>query len=209
MGTRSCRRHFVPSRRRAERPFPGRHRATALPRTYPPGVDDRASTGPLVVGGLSSMRSTVLMAMMTALVLPGCGLLILPVMLLGDEFQWGGLAWVAVWALPPFVVRATQREHRLDDRDLVSTYRRERVVTHPLSEVVAVRAAPLFLPAARITCGDRSIVWVYGPVTDRFISAVLQRAPYVDNQLPTGQWLRPRRLVWFVLDMLGEAHSAS
>ena len=165
-------------------------------------MGDDVSTSPLVVGGRSSLRSTLLIAVATALLIPGFGVVILPVMFLGDEFQWGGLGWVAFWVMPPFIVRALQREHRLDGADLVSTYR-NRVVTRPLSEVVAVRAAPLFLPAARLKLGDASRLWVYGRTTESFISAVLHRALYAENQLPIGKWLRPRRAVWFVFEVFG------
>ena len=164
-------------------------------------MGDAVSTSPLVVGGRSSLRPTLLISVATALLIPGFGVVILPVMFLGDEFQWGGLGWVAFWVMPPFIVRALQREHRLDGEHLVSTYR-DRVVTRPLSEVVAVRAAPLFLPAARLRFGDASRLWVYGRITESFISAVLQRAPSADDQLPSGKWLRPRRAVWFVLELL-------
>ena len=165
---------------------------------------EQTSTVPLVVGGRNSARSTVLMAAVTALLLPGLGVVILPSMFLGDEFQWGGLAWVCFWALPPFVVRAVQREHRLDGDELVSTYR-NRILRRPVREVMAVRAAPALLPAARLRLSDESIVWVYGPATEPFIDAVLQRAAFAENQLPPGQWLRPRRTVWFFLDVLGGA----
>lgn len=163
---------------------------------------EQTSTVPLVVGGRNSLRSTVLMAAVTALLLPGLGVAILPSMFLWDEFQWGGLAWVGFWALPAFIVRAVQREHRLDGGDLVSTYRR-RTVRRPVSEVVVVRAAPLLLPAARLKLGDGSIVWVHGPTTEPFIEAVLQRAPFAENQLPHGNWLRPRHRLWFLLEVLG------
>lgn len=145
-------------------------------------MGEEASTSLLVVGGRNSLRSTLLIAAVTALLLPGFGVVILPAMFLGDKFQWGGVAWVVFWAMPAFIVRALQREHRLDGEHLVSTYR-NRVVKRPLSEVVAVRAAPLLLPAARLRLGDASHVWAYGPTTESFISAVLQRAPFAENQL--------------------------
>lgn len=161
----------------------------------------------LIVGGRNSMRSTLLIAAVTSLVMPGFGVVILPLISL-KEFQWGGLAWVSFWVAPAFIVRGLQREHRLDGEAMVSSYRRG-VVRRSLREVVVVRPAPLMLPAARLRFSDGATVWVYGPVVKSYISAVLQRATFADNQLPAGDWLRPRRRIWFVLWVLGEVENAA
>jgi hypothetical protein len=166
-------------------------------------VGEDASMNPLVVGRRNSLLSTLTMAAVLVLVFPGFGLLILPSVFSGDKVQWGGLAWVTFWALPPFVVRALQREHRLDGSVLVSTYR-NRVVSRLVSDVVGMRPAPLFMPAARIRFGDGSLVWAYGPAAEALIAAVMHGAPFADDQLPSGKWLRPRRVVWFVLEAIDD-----
>ena len=171
-------------------------------------MTEAAPNDALIVGGRSSLRSTLLIAAVTSLILPGLGLVILPLIFLGDEFQWGGLAWVSFWVAPAFIVRGLQREHRLDGEDMVSTYRHGEV-RRSLREVVVLRAAPLLLPAARLRFSDGATVWVYGPVVESYISAVQQRATVADNQLPPGNWLRPRRTVWFVLGFFGDAHESS
>lgn len=158
----------------------------------------------LVVGRRNSLRTTLQIAAATALLLPGFGVLMLPAMIANGEIQWRGLAWVALWTLPAFVIRSNQREHRVIGDELISTYRSGEV-RRSLSEVVAVLAAPLMLPAARVQFFDGTTVWVYGPATEAFVEAILVCAVSTDNQLPSNDWLRPRRTVWRVLTFLVEA----
>ena len=171
-------------------------------------VTELAANRGLVVGMRNSLTSTLLMAALTSLILPGFGVVILPSMFLDGDFQLGALAWVVVWALPAFAARSVQREHRLSGNDLVSTYHSGEV-TRQLRDVVAVRAAPLFLPAAAVQFSDGATVWAYGPTTEPFMSHVLQKAAVADDRLPSGKWLRPRRMVWFVLVVLLAASDAS
>lgn len=133
----------------------------------------------------------------TALLFPGLGVLIIPAIVGGDH-QWGGLGWVAFWTLPAVLAWYLPREHRVEGDALVSHYRR-RTVQRPLADVVELGAAPFHLPAARMTFADGARVWVFGRHTDPFLAAVRERATFVADRLPQGNWLRPRRILWFVV----------
>ncbi len=99
----------------------------------------------LVVGRRNSLRSTIAMSALVALILPGAGALIIPSVLADDPTQFGPFLWVAFWGCIPFLVRRAQRVHRIVGPDLVSTYHRREMV-RPLADVVEV--APLQWRAA-------------------------------------------------------------
>lgn len=155
-------------------------------------------TDELVMGRRNSLRETVLMAAITGGVLPGLGLLIIPSMIADGDLLWGGVAWVAFWTMPAFVVRWLQREHRIVGDELVSTYHR-RTETRSLADVVEVRPLRWYLPGARIVFDDGRAIWAGGATARRFLAAVLARARPGADQLPTGEWLRPRRIVWLII----------
>jgi len=155
----------------------------------------------LTIGKRESLGITLLGAVVIGGVFHGLGFLIVPMMIADNDLAWGGIGWIAFWTWLPFGIRRLERVHRVEDGEVVSTYHR-RTVTRSLADVVLLSAAPFYLPAARVQFDDASAFWVWGPNTEYVISAVLEHAEHADNQLPPTDWLRPRRVVWFVLGLL-------
>ena len=165
-----------------------------------------AADSPLSVGRVNSLRSTIVMALLVGLFIPGLGVVFILTVIADDPKPWGLLVWTALWAWMPFLVRRMQREHRIVGTDLVSTSHRG-VVTRPLADVVDVAPLRWRLPGARVAFADGGAIWVAGAVTQRFVAEVLAHAPFAHDRLPPGNWLRPRRQLWFVLEFLFEATS--
>lgn len=163
-----------------------------------------ASDPRLVVGRVNSLWSTIVMALLTGLLFPGFGVVFILTAFAGEPSPWGLLVWTAFWASMPFAVRRMQREHRIVGTDLVSTSHRG-VVTRPLAGVVDVAPLRWRLPGARVAFADGAAFRVAGRVTQPFLAEVLAHAPFAHDRLPPGNWLRPRRQLWFLLGFLFEA----
>lgn len=158
--------------------------------------------GALVVGRRPSRREVVLMVVLLGFVFPGLGVVIVPFVLFVDH-QWGGLGWVAFWCLPALLTWRLARRHQIVG-DTVETTSVHGTDHRELSAVVEIRPARWRFPAGRVQFVDGSALWAVGPATSAFVEAAAAGAPPGTNRIPTGNWLRSRRLLWFaVLAVVG------
>jgi hypothetical protein len=160
-------------------------------------------TDELVTGRRNSLRETILVAALASMILPGIGVLVIPTMFSDDPPPWPLLLWTVFWAAAPFIVRGFQRVHRVVGDEVVSTYQR-REIRRALADVVELRPLGWYFPGARIAFADGSGFRVTGRKTSAILAEARAHAPFATDRLPDGDWLRSRRMVWFVLGFVLE-----